>query len=254
MRHALAILFACLLPLGHAAAEQRSFFGYGYTLEENEFRYIEHHQQVVDGAGNVTEWSVDFWDAEGKKIAEKHFHIGGNPAVPGYDFHMIRTGYREGLRSTGGESITLYRQEPDDGSESTESLKPRAKACADSGFDHFVRDHWETLLAGERVKFQFIAAGRLAAYNFKADRLGESSFEGKPTLEIKVALDSLFGVFVDPLIVEYDLDTRQLKRYKGIGNMQKADGKVYPVLVRYDSSVPKEAEQAVEAARTHQGT
>ncbi|MEC9408301.1 MAG: hypothetical protein VX549_13610 [Pseudomonadota bacterium] len=243
-------LCICLLAVvtGPALADTRSFFGYGYTLEGGEFRYVEHHQQEVDGSGTVTDWRVDFWDADGQHIAEKTFDIGEEPAIPGYDFHMIRTGYREGIRNTGGESITLYRRKPGDASESTTTLKPRTLACADSGFDHFVREHWEALTAGERIKFQFIAAGRLDAYNFKAERIGESSFEGRPSIQVKVALDSLLGVFVDPLIVEYDQDTRQLKQYRGIGNMQRTNGKVYPVRVSYYSQPPQEAAAAVDAA------
>lgn len=250
MGRLLPVLAAALLAAvtGPVPAAEQQFFGYGYTLEGDRFRYIEHHRQVVNDAGAITEWRVDFWDADGNRIAEKQFHIGENPAVPGYDFHMIRTGYREGIRDIGGESITLYRQKADEATASTTDIKPRTQACADSGFDYFVREHWDALVAGDRIKFQFIAAGRLDAYKFKAERVGESSFEGRPTLQIKVALDSLLGVFVDPLIVEYDRETRQLKQYRGIGNMQQADGKVYPVRVSYHRQPPAEARAAVDAA------
>ena len=109
-----------------------------------------------------------------------------------------------------------------------------------------------TGFAGDTIASALIAAGRLDAYKFKAERVGESSFEGRPTLQIKVALDSLLGVFVDPLIVEYDRETRQLKQYRGIGNMQQADGKVYPVRVSYHRQPPAEARAAVDAAQAAQ--
>ncbi|MBB88243.1 MAG: hypothetical protein CMP06_13255 [Xanthomonadales bacterium] len=246
-------LVACLLVLcalsPALAAEEREFIGYGYTLEGDEFRYIEHHRQMLDNAGTVTAWKVDFWDASGEKIAEKRFIPGNNPSVPGYDFKMLTTGYREGIENVDGPNIILYRQKPDEDSKTTKKLEPRSQACADSGFDQYVREHWDTLQSGERLKFQFIAAGRLSAYAFRAEKTGESSFEGQPAMDLKVALDSVFGVFVDPLRLTYSLDSQQLLEYRGIGNMQNADGKVYPVRVSYYSETPSEAKAAVAAAR-----
>jgi len=231
------------------ASDTREFIGYGYTLEGNEFRYIEYHRQLLDDGGNVTAWTVDFWNADGDKIAEKRFEPGATPSIPAYEFRMLTNGYQEGIRGTGGPEITLYRQKPDQDAESVKALEPRSEACADSGFDHYVREHWETLRSGERLQFQFIAAGRLNAYAFKAEKTGETEFEGRPAMTLKVSLDSVFGLFIDPLHLTYDLDSRYLKEYRGIGNMQNAAGKVYPVRVSYFSQTPDEARAAVDAAR-----
>lgn len=236
----LTMLATALPPAAMAETTTRTFTGYAYTLEGGEFRYTEHHTQSLED-GQVTSWTVDYRDPDGETIATKTFRPGDTPTIPAYDFEMVTTGYREGIRHSDGAAITLYRQKAGESSESTKRLTPREQACADSGFDAYVRRHWDKIVDGETLKFQFIAAGRLNDYGFKAERIDDGRFEDRRTIRIKVALDSLFGIFIDPLVLAYDAETEQLKEYRGIGNIQDADGEVYPVRVSYFSEPPPEA-------------
>ncbi len=65
----------------------------------------------------------------------------------------------------------------------------------------------------------------------------------------KVAMDCVIGVLVDPVRLTYSRESEKVLKYRGIGNMQNADGKVYPVRVSYYSETPSEAKAAVAAAR-----
>lgn len=221
-------------------AEQKQFVGYAYTLSDNEFRYTETHIQTLKN-GLVTDWKVIYRDADGKTIARKLLMPGDHPAIPDYQLNIPDTGYSEGIRHKEDSGVMLFIVKPGSSNEVTRTLIPDANACADSGFDAYLRQNWDTLIAGITLKFQFLVAGGLKDYKFSAKRIDDTRFEGHAAAQIKVSLDSVLGVFVDPLILTYDINYKTLREYRGLGNIPDQNGKVYPVRVSYYSMPPKEA-------------
>lgn len=231
------LLASATLAAGAGHAQTNEFVGYGYDLKTDEFRYTEHHTQTLKD-GKVVDWQVDYRDPEGGLIATKWLKPGNNPAVPEYELSVKTNGYVEGIRRIDDNSIELKRQKPGEESAETTIISHDETACADSGFDAFLRQNWERALSGKKLKFDFIAAGRLADYGFKAKRMDDTSFEGKPAVRFEVSLASFLGVFVDSLELTYDPDSKKLLEYRGIGNMPGDDNKVYPVRVSYYSERP----------------
>ncbi len=233
-------LLVLLISTAVATAEQLQFTGYGYTLDRGEFRYTETHTQTIQ-EGLVTDWKVIYRDTNGKIIARKTLTPGNHPAIPDYRLNIPDTGYIEGIRHDDDGNVTLFVVKQDKSEEATRTLMPEDAACADSGFDAYVRQNWDTLLSGKTITFQFLVAGGLKDYKFRGKRIHGAKFEGQPVAQIKVSLDSLVGIFVDPLILAYDIETQTLKEYRGLGNIPGENGKVYPVRVSYYSMPPKEA-------------
>ena len=60
---------------------------------------------------------------------------------------------------------------------------------ADAGFDEFVRQHWDALMAGEAVPLHFAVPSRLESLGFRIRRVG--NLGNIPTFEPAV------GVFID---------------------------------------------------------
>ena len=50
---------------------------------------------------------------------------------------------------------------------------------------------------------------------------------------------SLIGLFVDPLRLSYDAETRRLIEYRGLSNVRSADGELYEVRIRYPALIRK---------------
>ena len=228
---------------GHA--ETKTFVGYGYDLKSDEFRYTEHHTQTLED-GKVVDWQVKYRTPNGELLAEKWLKPGANPAVPEYELSVKTNGYVEGIRRIDDNTIELKRQKAGEDSADTKTISHDASACADSGFDAYLRQNWDRALSGKKLKFDFIAAGRLADYGFKAKRIDDTTFEGKPAVRFEVSLASFLGVFIDSLELTYDPDSKKLLEYRGIGNMPGDDDKVYPVRVSYFSARPENLPPAPE--------
>ena len=234
-----AVAALAITAAAHAEPTTRSFIGYGYDLESGEFRYTEHHTQTLEG-DRVVDWSVDYRLPDGSTLATKWLKPGNHPAVPEYRLTVERNGYVEGIRRVDGNTIELIRQKPGEDTPDTKTIDHDDTACADSGFDAYLRDNWAAAMDGKKLKFDFIAAGRLGDYGFKAKRIDDTRFEGKPAVRFEVSLASLLGVFIDSLELTYDPDTRRLLEYRGVGNMPGEDDKVYPVRVSYYSERPED--------------
>ena len=241
----LFLAFAALAA-GAGHAQTNEFVGYGYDLKTDEFRYTEHHTQTLKD-GKVVDWQVEYRAPDGALIASKWLKPSGNPAVPEYELSVKTNGYVEGIRRIDDTTIELKRQKPGEESAETKTISHDATACADSGFDAYLRQNWDRALSGKKLKFDFIAAGRLADYGFKAKRIDDTTFEGKPAVRFEVSLASFLGVFVDSLELTYDPDSKKLLEYRGIGNMPGEDDKVYPVRVSYFSQRPDDLPPAPKA-------
>lgn len=235
------VLSACLLASTPAIAEptKNTFVGYGYELESGTFRYTEHHTQTLND-GKIVNWAVDYRDPDGKTIASKTLTPGAHPNVPEYRLEMATNGYVEGIRRIDDRKIELIRQKAGEEQPSTKTIEHGARACADSGFDAYLRQNWDAAMSGKKLKFDFIAAGRLADYGFKARRIDDTTFEGNTAVRFEVSLASFLGVFIDSLELTYDPDSKKLLEYRGVGNLHGDNDKVYPVRVSYYSQRPED--------------
>jgi hypothetical protein len=113
---------------------------------------------------------------------------------------------------------------------------------ADSGFHMFIREHFAEAIRGETVKFAFVAASECDHFKFKMKRIGDTTFEGKPAVRIRVEPASLLTFLVDPLIMTYDEKSRRLLEFRGISNIHDLDsGKAEVVRIAYYSQPPDDA-------------
>ncbi|GAB3684602.1 hypothetical protein [Salinisphaera aquimarina] len=242
----LALSFAAAPALAQGKAsdsgDMRCFNGYAYTLQGDQYRYTEHHEQHLSG-GNVTSWDVTYVGKGGDVIATKHMDFSANPTVPTYTLKIPADGYAEGIRHD-GDRWTMFLKESADAQEQTKSFKIDPPMAADSGFNALVQKNFDTLEGGTTLPFKFVAAGRQGVINLKASKTGTTTFEGKEAVIFNAELDMfLVSHFVDSLKLTYDPDSKHLLEYRGIGNMHNAAGKVYPVRVTYASKMPQVASE-----------
>jgi hypothetical protein len=98
------------------------------------------------------------------------------------------------------------------------------------------------LLDGQTLRFTFAAAGQLDSYAFRAVKIGDGVFEGKPAVQLKVEPASLLRYLVAPLLLTYDPVSRRLLEYRGVSNViNPATGKVYNARIDYFSRPPPDA-------------
>lgn len=243
MRPCLAALFALLsVPVG-ASAETLRFYGYATHLDTGKYLYTELHEQTLE-SGQVQTATISYFDPSGKLMAKKSLDYRRNRTIPLFRIDHPDQGYVEALRSVNGESgIELLKVTRDKGEQIKSVSMPKGAVAADSGFNHLIQDNLPRLLAGETVPFSLVVAGNLDAYQFRAKKIGDDTFDGAPAAVLRVEPDSLLRLIIDPLDLLYDPAKRRLLEYRGVSNiLDPVSGKVYKkARISYTAKPPAEA-------------
>ena len=244
-----SILLALILTLpGLLQAQEKEwgsdgihrFYGYAYDLKSNKYLYTEVHEQVVSG-GRWTRGSIGYLAPNGSSLGRKTLDFSADPTVPLYRLDSS-DGYVEGITAN-RDRVTVIRREKSGEELESKDLPKQGLLAADSGFHSFLVGHFDALLRKEKVRFRFIAAGQLDSYKFRAQRIADGVFEGKPVVRFRVEMDSMLNLLAGPLEVSYDPKLRKLLEYRGISNIHDpTTGDAYPaVRIAYYSVPPPEA-------------
>jgi hypothetical protein len=109
----------------------------------------------------------------------------------------------------------------------------------DAGFDNFIREHWQTLLAGQLVRYEFAFASNLTTLRMRIqldscnDKIKDIDYS--QTVCFKTEPDNLvFRLLSPPIELTYQRDTQRLQRYRGRGNITNNQGKTLDVDIRYE--------------------
>jgi hypothetical protein len=243
MKPAACLLAAVLaVAAGSTVAAQAEttlkFRGYAYELSSNRFLYTELHEQHVVGE----RWlggSIVYLAPDGGELGRKALDFREDPYIPVYRLDLkARGGYMESITAVTAQTIEMAKRGYD-GKAGREVIRRSGRIAADSGFHVFIREHFAELLAGQPLNFVFAVAGNLDAYKFRARRLADTTFEGRPAVRFRVEPDSLLRWLVDPLELTYEVDQRKLLEYRGISNIHDpATGKAYNARIIYPSQPP----------------
>ena len=257
-------LAACLLLAGNTHAEKTDnsdntdaivYHGEAYALDDpTTLIYREEHQlQLRNGLPYQRE--VNYFDAEGKKIAQKENRYFNNAAAPDFRLHDLRNNYREQALYNDDGSLTLSLQESD----GQEWQKSRIKnlpdnLIIDAGFDEFVRRHWQALLAGDQVNFSFASAARQDLVSFRLQKTSANEQQ----LVLSMRLQSrLLSWLLDPIELTYERPTQRLLRYRGLSNILDEQGNSYKADIRYQypAAMPVNASSGdTSSDDTHSGS
>jgi len=242
MTRMLLPLLALVFAAGTARAEPQTlrFYGYAYDLHSGKYLYTEVYREEVD-KDRWLSGHTGYYDPDGVKIGEKTLSFAVDPYIPVYKLSLPYAGYSEGISAVTADRVEVFKESREKGRE-TGSISRKGPMAADSGFHSYLYLHMAQIVGGETLKFRFAAAGQLDSFAFRARKVGDSSFEGRPTIQIKVEPDSLLRFLVEPLLLTYDPQTRQLLEYRGITNViNPATGKPYNARIAYYSKPPDDA-------------
>lgn len=180
--------------------------GEARAADSGELRYTEHHRCTDSGES----CEVEYRDAGGEVFARKELDYSRSWHAPALMFeHLLDE-----------NSIRVEREMAEE-------------VVVDAGFDHYMRSHWDALVAGERIQFEFLPAGRDSPLGMRAQR-DEKPECPQQRLCLKVSLDNwLLGALVPPIQLQYGRQDKRLIRYDGISNLRDAQGKQQQVRIEY---------------------
>ncbi len=184
----------------------------------------------------TTRHSVQYLGQDGRLLASKQIHYAQGYNTPLYELVDQRFGRRTGSRWQDGQFL-VFRQQ-DGHAPHQHTLAPAADLVIDAGFDHFIRQHWDRLLAGDTVPFAFAVADPLVTLDMamRAVPAIESAIaEQRDDYRYFVASsrNRLIGWAIPDIHVAYDAQEKLLRRYQGLSNITDADDKRQTVLIRY---------------------
>jgi len=231
----IGLLLCSLGAAAEAGAHVERFYGYAYDLNSDRYIYTEVHEQHWQDGREQTA-TIRYVDPEGNTLGKKFLDYRQDYFVPVYELSLPDLDYEEGIRAA-GEDIEMFMRDGD--RQKRKSIDKPESVTADSGFHHYLQAHFEELMAGETIKFTFVAAGNLGDYSFRAKRIDDSEFEGKPAVRFKVEAASLLRLVAPKLILSYDPDSQRLLEYRGPSNIQNPEtGKVYDARIAFYSTAP----------------
>jgi len=176
---------------------------------------------------------IQYHAPDGTLIAENSLDYRCSQGAPAFEQHDLRSGSRIGARWQDGNYLLLRGDE-------TRALEPVATLVASSGFDRFVRANWETLAAGGSIELDFALPARLQTLRLRMARIeAPEELPGSALWLRIVPAQPLLRAFVDPIELAYDGE-RRLALYRGLSNLDGADGKALSVEIRY-RPVPTES-------------
>lgn len=242
MIRTLLLALALLSPTTFATDMLPRFYGYAYDLKSNRYLYTETHQQkIVDD--RWVSGVIRYYAPEGALIGEKNLDFSADPYIPFYDYALPALGYREAITKI-GKDVTLSKTVR--GSKKTATVPNKGATVADAGFHNFLLANFDDLLDGKTVAFTFIAAGNLDSFKFRAKRIADTTFEGKPAVRFLVEANSLLRIIAPNLEITYDPDQRRLLEYRGPSNViDPTMDKLYETRIAYYTTPPPDAPKAL---------
>ena len=244
MRFSLLAAAAALAVSLPAAAEDgtHTFYGYAYDLDSGKFLYTEVHKQAIAGERWVG-GTIDYYAPDGSRIGHKTLDFSADPYVPVYQLDLATGGgYMEGVKAVTAETIEMQKKGYGSLKVRSATVKRKGTMVADSGFHSFLRDRFADLVAGKTVEFTFAVSGELDQFKFRARRVADGTFEGKPAVRLRVEPSTWLRLLADPLEVLYDPEQRKLLEYRGISNLHDPRTfEPYNARIIYPSKRPADA-------------
>lgn len=235
----LAMLITCFLAFAsiksHGSIDVNSYIGKAYDIETNELIYTEFQEEIVqDGKTMLT--TVTYKDPKDNTLVKKSVDFSPGPWQPTFRMEDQRDGYLEGAEWRNDILFVLGRENDQEPLEE-EKLESEQPLVIDAGFDLFVRDNWENLLAGQEVEFNFVAPARFDTFEFQVSQAKSTNYRGRQAQVFEMRPTSRFLSFLigGSIMLTYDQETRRILEYSGLSNIRKDIGKSnYKVRIEYE--------------------
>ena len=229
-------LFACIGFSIGVSAEQLVVVGEAYRLDDGKPVYREYHYYSEDRLNHqVVYYALDNDPGAGKRLelmAEKTLNYRYGLASP--EFTQRNYIYPEVIEvEWQGQALSISYQQGDKGATKAQEQPLKTPLVIDAGFDHFIRQQWQPLVAGETLDFYYAAPTRqsLLALQVQKKSCGPDQVD-RACFEINSS-NWLVRLVLQPIEISYDLENKKLRRFRGLANMLDRDGGSLKVDIRY---------------------
>lgn len=210
------------------------FFGTAADLDSGRILYYDHHEEFWED-GNHSYSKIQYKDPQGKVFAKKKIVFSKNKMIPDFQLDDLRDGYLEGGTFLKEGSAKLFARRSFEKPLEEKTISFSEPASMDGGFDYFIRTYWNSLLEGKTVRLRFLVPAEKDTFAFSVSKTKTGEYKGKPALFLRMKIDNAFlSVFVKPIDMVYDIESKRIMEYKGTSNINNDQGKSHKVKIVYD--------------------
>lgn len=198
--------------------------GEARDLRDGRVLYREEHLLQRGPDGDPLRRLVLYRCPDGAAFGRKTLDYGKNPFVPTFRMEDARWDYVEQVQQT-ADGLQLTVQRAGEPARTGRIAVEDSALVADAGYDEFVRQRWDELITGEKVRLDFIVPSRLTYYGFAVKKTGEEKVDDGELQVFRLGLSGFFRIFVPDIEVAYDAETRELRRFVGLTNIRNVEDK-----------------------------
>ncbi len=228
-------MFVATMLFGNTRTER--YVGTAVDLKTGKLIYTEEHEATYKGEVHVGS-VITYKDGQSAVIGKKEISFQEGSPVAAFRREDYRFGTVESAMPN-GSGIRMLKKENASSEEQSEVIALPSPAAVDAGLNNLVRNNWDRLLRNEKVTFNLGVPSQLDYFEFRVVKEREEGFVGRKAVVVRFESDHWFiRLFVDPVVVWYDAETRRAVKYEGISNLYNEEGKSYVVRVTFDKPGP----------------
>ncbi len=213
------------------------YVGSAVDLKTGKLIYTEEHEAVYENDVNVRS-VITYRDDKSTVIGKKEITFNGTSPVASFRREDYRYGTVESAAPS-GSGIKLQNKTDAAASMKEEVVSIPQPLAIDAGLNNLVRNYWDALKRGEKITFNLGVPSQLDYFQFRVLSVREEGLFGKRTMVVRFESDHWYiRLFVEPVVVWYDIDTKRAVKYEGISNIYDEKGKSYQVRVTFDKPGP----------------
>ncbi|SNC74500.1 hypothetical protein SAMN04487881_2401 [Marinobacter sp. es.048] len=234
MRNATVTVSLALMVAALPALAQDFRFTGTATTGDGTVIYEERHAvdgTCEDGVFRPQQHEVAYLkpDAE-ESFARKALAYDATVLRPTVDFVQPMFDEKMEITYPKAETLVINWQTPRGDSERFQVAYPPS-TVVDSGFDNFVRQNWQSVVAGDPVEFRFLGPTRGEHYGFVMEQVENERVNADHVVQIRPT-GVVLRFLVDPIVLGYD-DSGALSDYLGLTNIRKNLDENYTAHIRY---------------------
>ncbi|HNH10086.1 MAG TPA: hypothetical protein PK683_16435 [Leptospiraceae bacterium] len=228
-----AAVLIMMMNVSLNAGDSFQYFGTASDLNKGSKLYTDHHTETVQSGNHISSY-IEYRDSSGKTFASKKISFGKSSQLPDFTLEDKRDGYLEGAELN-GDKIRIFTRKNQNSPMQERTVTLPGDSVVDGGFDHYIRKHWDSFLAGKSRSFYMFAPAKQDFYKFKAFKVNDKAFKGKDAFLVRVELDVFaLGKILPAIQITYDKKTKRILKYEGISNINDSSGKSHFVRLEYD--------------------
>lgn len=210
-----------------------SRIGYAYESSTNELLYTENHHEEYK-SGLISHSKVIYKDVQANIFASKTADFSNSQFMPEFSLENMLTGHEEKTRFIEDKYEIIF-SESKNKSRKESRISYKDNAISDAGFDNFIINNWDEIIAGKKFKRDFLVPSMLDFISFRIYQEAMIDKDDRSLRLINIEPDSFFvRIIAGTLKLYYDSDKPALRIFEGVSNLRDMKGDNYNVVIKYE--------------------